>query len=195
MTSHPSCIIRLPPEIYPLIATNLPLYSTSSTLLALALVNHHISDIVLPLLNSRLILKNETDALNVIKGLRDNPELGKTVYEIHILSNLSLATRRGENPFDVITGLENLIKVSCFPNIHTLGLYLLSGWHHEIQDFQFQRVVGFGRLRSDFWINLRKNCPRLRGLILRNIADDMDDPWVDDSGLLEVQVGSRVKIF
>src|SRR6266545_1059200 len=170
MASQPSHLNHLPPEIYPNIAVHLPLYSTPSTLLALALVNRHHSEIVLPLVYSRLILKNESDALKVIQRLLDRPELGKAVHEIHILSDLSFATRTGANPFNVITGLENLIATTSLPCIHTLGLHLLTGWYHHIQDSQFRRVVGFGRLQSNFRTNVGKNCPRLRGLDLRHIA-------------------------
>jgi hypothetical protein len=181
----------LPPELYPIIGAHIPLYSTSSTLLALALANHNIYEIVLPLVYSHLILQNETDALNMIKRVLDNPELGKTIHEIHILSNLSLATRTGANPFNVITGLEILITAGSLPYIHTLCLHLLNGWHFEIKDNQFQPIVGFGRLHSDFWM---KNCPRLRRLVLKNIADDQEDPWVSESGLLELQVRSLFAI-
>jgi hypothetical protein len=180
-----SLLNDLLPEIYPIIAAHLPLHSTPSTLLSLALVNHHISEIVLPLLYSRLILKNESDALKVIQRLLDEPQLGQVVREIHIHSNLSLATRAGANPFDVVTGLAKLITVNSLQYIHTLGLHLHTGWHY---DDKFEPVLGFGKLRSDFWINLKKNCPRLRRLVLRNIWDHEDDPWVNDSGLLEVQV-------
>jgi hypothetical protein len=135
-----------------------------------------------------LILKNEADALKVIQRLLDNPELGQVVREIHILSNLSLATRTGANPFDVVTGLQKLITAASLPYIHTLGLHLLTGWHYN--QTQFQPVVGFGKLHLTFGDNLKKNCPRLRGLVLKNIADDDEDPWVNDSGLLEIQVRS-----
>ena len=185
--SRMSPLNDLLPEIYPIIAAHLPLFSTPSTLLSLALVNHHISEIVLPLVYSRLILKNETDALKTIQKLLDEPKLGQVVREIHVLSDLSLATRTGANTIDVVTGLEKLITTTSLPYIHTLGLHLLSGWHY---DDQYHPIVGFGQLRSDFWINLKKNCPRLRGLVLRDIADHEEDPWVNDSGLLEIQVRS-----
>ena len=91
-----SYLNHLPIEIYPNIAVHLPLHLTPSTLISLALVNHHLSEIVIPLVYSRLILKSESDALKMIKRLLDKPELGKAVREIHILSDLSLSTVLGQ---------------------------------------------------------------------------------------------------
>ncbi|KAJ3509938.1 hypothetical protein NLJ89_g4951 [Agrocybe chaxingu] len=184
MTSQSSLLNDLLPEIFPIVASLLPLHATPSTLLSLALVNKHTASIVLPLVYSRLILKNEDDALKVIQKLLDEPELGKVVRELHILSDLSVATRNGERPFDVVRGLEKVIAAGSLPYIHTLGLELLTGWHY---DDEFEAVEGFGELRREFWEALRKNCPRLRGLVLRDIADNEEDPWLEESGLLEIQ--------
>jgi hypothetical protein len=59
-----------------------------------------------------------------------------------------------------------------------------------MDDPHFIPIVVSGKLRSDFWINLKNNCPRLRRVVLRNIGDSEEDPWVNDSGLLEIQVRS-----
>ncbi|KDR68789.1 hypothetical protein GALMADRAFT_129137 [Galerina marginata CBS 339.88] len=172
------------PELFPIIASHLPLHATPSTLLSLALVNQHVSEITLPLVYSRLILKSEEDALRVIQKLLANAELGLAVREMHIICNLSIETRNGENPFDVVTGLKKVIEAGSLPYIHTLGLHLLSGWHY---DHEFKPVDGFGQLRADFWTSLRAKCPRLKGLVLRNIGDTKQDPWLDESGLYEIE--------
>ncbi|KIM39325.1 hypothetical protein M413DRAFT_197302 [Hebeloma cylindrosporum] len=84
--------LRLPVKsdtlIYRIIASHLPLHATLSTLLALGLTNHHISEIVLPLIHSRLILKNEEDALLVLQKLATDPLLGSIVRELRISSHL-----------------------------------------------------------------------------------------------------------
>jgi hypothetical protein len=179
----------LPPEIFPIIASLLPLHATPSTLLSLALVNHRISSIVLPILNSCLILKNENHALKFLQKLLDNPELGKVVREVHIMSGLSLATRNGENPFDVLRGLEKVIGAGLLPHIHTFGLHLLTGWHY---DDEFLPIDGFGRLGSEFWESAKKNCPRLRGFVIRDTADlgDNEKLGINVSGLFEIQVST-----
>jgi hypothetical protein len=173
---------NVPPEIFPIVASFLPLHATPSTLLSLALANRHIHSIILPILYSCLILKNENHALKFLQKLLDEPEFGKVVREIYILSGLSLATRNGENPFDVLRGLEMVIAAGSLPYIHTLGLHLLAGWHY---DDEFRPIDGFGQLSSEFCESLRKNCPRLRGLVIRDIADI---GGIDMSGLLEIQV-------
>jgi len=157
--AHPSPLSNLIAEIYPIIASHLPLSLTPPTLLSLALTNRHISEIVLPILYSRLILKNEDDALKMIHRLLAEPDLGKSVRELHILSDLSLVTLHGKNPFDVVTGLTKVISGGFIPFMHTLDLHLSSGWPES------SRV-----LRTDFLVDLRKNCPRLRGLILRGVT-------------------------
>lgn len=176
----------LPSEIFPVVASLLPLHATPSTLLSLALVNHHISSIVLPLLYSRLILKNENHALKFLQKLLDEPEFGKVVREVHILSDLSLATRNGENPFDVVRGLKKVIGAGSLPYIHTLGLHLLSGWQYD--DEYDEPIEGFGQLGSGFWQSLRKNCPQLRGLVICNIVESDENPGFHESGLFEIQV-------
>src|SRR6266540_403115 len=128
--AYSSPLSSLIAEIYPIIASHLPLYQTPPTLLSLALTNRHISEIVLPLLYSRLILKNE-DALRMIHRLLAEPDLGKSVRELHIFSDPSLATQRGENPLDVVTGLKKVISGGLIPFIHTLDLHLLDGWLYK----------------------------------------------------------------
>ncbi|KAF8907692.1 hypothetical protein CPB84DRAFT_1768563, partial [Gymnopilus junonius] len=170
---------NLLPELFPIIASHLPLYATPSTLLSLALVKRHISEIVLPILYWCLILKNEDDALGMIHRL-----LGLTVRQLHIMSDLSVETRDGRNPFDVVTGLKEVIKLGLLPNIHNLGLYLLSGWHY---DEEYELVEGYGDLRADFWDDVREKCPRLKGIILNNIGDIEGDRWLEDCGLYDIQ--------
>jgi hypothetical protein len=179
MSSHTK---KLLPEIYPLVAAHLPLNQTPPTLLALALADHDIYATVHPLLYSRLILKNESDALSVLQRLLVEPDLGRLVREIHILSELSDATRiSGNNPFDVVTGLEKVITEAKLPYIHTLGLRLEQSW---FMDKNYDQVRGYGHLRSKFWHNLRKNCPRLRSISLIGIRDDPVKPWLNNCALI-----------
>ena len=169
----------LAPEIYSIIAGHLPLYATPPTLLALALTNRRISEIVLPLLCSRLILKNEKDAIRVLQKLVDNPSFGRVVRELHIMSELSDDTRRQDPPSNVIKRVEDIILKGYLPFIHTLGIYLLHGWYRHRQ------------FRKDLSRQLREKCPRLRGLILKGFeASDVDTTWIEDSGVLEVPMST-----
>jgi hypothetical protein len=178
-------LINLPPEIYSIIATHLPLHATPSTLLSLGLTNHHISEITLPLLYSRLVLKSEEDALLVLEKLATDPSFGLVVRELHVLSNLSRETRIHKPPLDVITRVSDVILKGSLPFIHTLGLHLGDGWYC---DDQFYPVEGFARPGKELWSQIKEMCPRLKALILVGFKDDPNNPWIEDSGLLDVPV-------
>ncbi|KAG6915215.1 hypothetical protein DXG01_012686 [Tephrocybe rancida] len=168
------------PEIYPIIIAHLPLYATPSTLLALALTNHHVSDIALPLLCSRLVLKNEADALLLLQKLMDDPPFGRVVRELHIMSDLSLNTRSQNPPSDVVRRVSDVISKGYLPFIHTLGLHLGKGWYHDEDP-----VNGFGQFEKGFWTQINQKCPKLRALILEGF-EEAEEPWFVDSGILEV---------
>ncbi|KAF8199434.1 hypothetical protein BJ912DRAFT_650518 [Pholiota molesta] len=92
----------VPPELFPLIASFIPLRSAPHTLRALALGNRRFHDIVRPILYSRIIARNEDDAITVIQKILDEPQLGLAVTELYIMSELSVETRNGQKSFDVV---------------------------------------------------------------------------------------------
>ncbi|KDR73787.1 hypothetical protein GALMADRAFT_72339 [Galerina marginata CBS 339.88] len=150
---------KLLPELFPVVAAHLPLYSTSVTVLSLALTNHGLYEIVYPLLYSCMVIRNETDALNVLEKMLVDRKLGHLVRELYIMSELSLPTPEGEPPSDVVTRLQKVVREGLLPYIHTLGIYLLRGWHRKRLDEE--DVV--------FWKELRNNCPRLRGIVISGL--------------------------
>jgi hypothetical protein len=181
--------LTLPPELFPIIASFLPLRSAPRTLRALALVNRRFYNICRPLVYARLILRNENDAIGVIQRIIDEPQLCLAVTELYIMSELSAETRRGEKPFDVVAGLQMLVTQGLLPRLVALGLYLLKGWMY---DEKSKRVLQ-GRLLADFWISLRNECPRLRALTLRNVghvygATWLSGPVVDEINALPVSI-------
>jgi hypothetical protein len=182
MVTQQGPLNELLPEIYPVIAAHLPLYATPSTLLSLALTNHHISKFALPLVYSRMVLRDEIHATLVLQKLLDNPPFGRLVRELHIMSDLSDNTRNQNPPSDVIRRVEDLVSKGYLPFIHTLGLYLRKRWYY---DSDIEPVKGFGRLGQEFLAKLKEKCPRLRGLILKGFSDDEDEPWL---GFLQVPV-------
>ncbi|KJA25229.1 hypothetical protein HYPSUDRAFT_418319 [Hypholoma sublateritium FD-334 SS-4] len=168
MTSRNGSFTLLYPEIYPVIATHLPLHATPSTLLSLAQTSRDISHIVLPLLHTRLILKNETDALLVLQKL-ESPVVGLAVRELHILSGLSYATRQQDPPADVVTRTVDIISRGNLPFLHTLDVQLTNEWRHcgpgsdQVCD---NSLCVFPRV---FWTRIKEYCPRLRGIVLKGI--------------------------
>jgi len=180
MTSQPSPLSELPPEIFPIIASNLPLYITPPTLLSLALANRRISEIVLPILNSTWILKNNHDALKMIQRLFDKPETGKTVRELHILTDISVSARR--DSFCVVNNLEKVISAGRLPYIHCLGLYYARRLRYQTLMLQ---VDDFEMLHASLWESLQKNCPQMRELVVREPPGSYGP---DDFGMFELQV-------
>jgi hypothetical protein len=168
-------LTKFPPELFPVIASFVPLRSAQHTLRALALGNRRFYNIFRPLLYSRLILRNEDDAIGVIQRLMDEPQLGLAVRELYIMSELSVKAWKGKKPFDVVGGLQMLVAKGFVPRMTALGLYLLKGW---IYDKAHKVILRRGRLLADFWVDLRTGCPRLRTLILRNVGHSGRDPWL-----------------
>ncbi|KAF9477167.1 hypothetical protein BDN70DRAFT_948779 [Pholiota conissans] len=157
----------IPPELFPIIASFLPLRSAPSTLYALALANRRLSSIVRPIIYSRLVLRTERDALIIIRRIESYPDIGRFVKELHILSDLTAVPHQDRRGQDVITGLSGLIATGSLPVLEALGLYLLTGW--RISE-GYRNVPGHGNVQQAFWRSLRINCPRLRALFLRGLT-------------------------
>ncbi|KAF9531449.1 hypothetical protein CPB83DRAFT_761386 [Crepidotus variabilis] len=181
------------PEIYPIIAKHLPLYATASSLLSLALTNHRISAITLPIIHSRLVLKTEKDAISILQKLADDLSFGREVRELHIMTNLSAETRESNPPLDVVRRLQDVILKGHLPFINTLNLNLMKGWYFDGSP-QYHPIQGFGELRKEFWLDLREKCPRLRSLALQGFADNIDQPWIEDSGCLDMPDLTSIKL-
>jgi hypothetical protein len=183
----------LPPELFPVIASFVPLRAAPSTLRALALTNRQSYHICRSLVYSRLILRNEDQAIAVIQRIIDEPQLGLAVTELYIMSKLSVETRKGKKPFDVVAGLQMLVTKGLLPRLIALGLYLLKEWIYD--NSKGGKTILRGRLLADFWTNLRNECPRLRTLILRNFGHSGEEPWLTGPVIDEINslsVSNRV---
>jgi hypothetical protein len=179
---NPVALTTLPSELFPVIASFIPLRSAPPTLRAWALANRHCYDICRSLLYSRLILRNEDDAIGVIQRIIAEPQIGFAVKELYIMSELSIEARTGKKAFDVVAGLQMLVTKGLLPRMIALGLYLLKGWTYD----ENIKIISCGRLPADFWINLRINCPRLRTLMLRNVGHSFHDPWLTGTVIDEI---------
>ncbi|KAF9477157.1 hypothetical protein BDN70DRAFT_922796 [Pholiota conissans] len=166
----------IPLELFPLIASFIPLRSASQTLLSLALGNHYLYDIVRPLLYSRLILGDETITIKVIQKILDEPRLGMAVTEIYIMTALSMETREEKKPVDAIDGLQKLVDAKLLPRLVALGIHLLDGWEDPNPR---------SHLSIEFWRNLRAGCPQLNSLSLRNVGNYFDQ-WISGPVIDEI---------
>ncbi|KDR76892.1 hypothetical protein GALMADRAFT_225062 [Galerina marginata CBS 339.88] len=161
----------LPPELFEVFASHLPLHATPQALLSLALVNWRISTIVLPLINSCIVLRYKTDAAKMIQKILEDPTLGLAVRELHMMTDSSPGTSNGCKLSDIVGGLQDAIDRGLLAHLHTLGLELL----------------GEGKLRNGFFKNLRSKCPRLKGFLLDNVGDTWGDHWLDETGMEEIK--------
>ncbi|KAF9484204.1 hypothetical protein BDN70DRAFT_872905 [Pholiota conissans] len=173
----------IPPEIFAHITSFIPLHLGPKILLSLVLGNRRFYDIFYPILYSRLVLRNEDDAIMVFQRILSEEHLGLSVTQIHLMSELSLETRHCAKPFDVLVGLEAMVKNRRLPRLATLNIHLLKGWHY---DKHWRLIWGHGRLTVDFWRTLRTECPRLRGLTLRNVGHGPTDTWLSGSVIDEI---------
>ncbi|KDR67507.1 hypothetical protein GALMADRAFT_147056 [Galerina marginata CBS 339.88] len=157
-------------ELFSLIASHLPLRSAPPTLLALALTNHAYYNVAHPLLFSRVILRNEKDAMSFTDILRTDPSLGNSVQELYVKSQLLVSTRDSDGPVDAVTNLIKAIQANSLPNVRTLGLYLhnLPWWKVEEPD----SAVRSCQLPDDFWKTLHSKCTRLKNVVLSGIGDN-----------------------
>jgi len=179
---------NLLPEIFPIVAAHLPLRAAPPTLLALALTNHRISEVVRPLVSSRIILKNEAAATHVLHRVLDDASFGRGVHELHIASEVSEETRKAEIPCDVVGLLERAISEGRLPFMYALSLYLLGTWHYYNEEGPW-RGIRFVRPRREVWTNIKNQyCPRLRSLAFSGFFEDYRKPWLADSGILDVPV-------
>ncbi|KAF9475713.1 hypothetical protein BDN70DRAFT_954880 [Pholiota conissans] len=166
---------NIPLELFMHISTFVPLRFAPKTLLSLAQGNRYFYRTFHPILYSRLILRREDDAIMAFQRILDLPELGLSVTQIHLMSDLSIETRRNEKPFDVLVGLQMLVNKQLVPRLVALSIYLLESWEY---DSDWKPIIGHGRLPLDFWRNLRLACPRLRSLTLRNVGHGDKDRWL-----------------
>lgn len=189
----------LQPELFPLIAAQLPRYCQPATLLSLALANRALCDIIIPhVLYNQIILEGERPTLHVLDALQISSQKtsGGTlppshkVQGLYIRSDLSKESR--DNNTSVIKALEKVIQNGCLPNLKSLAIHLRSGWYY---DEKFQSIDGFGRLDDSFWSSLKLQCPRLKEISLNGFTDDENQPWLERSGIYNLRVRFCVNFF
>ncbi|PPR03562.1 hypothetical protein CVT26_006104 [Gymnopilus dilepis] len=181
--------VYLPSELLPLIARHVPLYARPSTLLALGLSSRGAYQAIHDLLYSCLVLRNESDAISIFQRILADPDLGGNVKELHVMSELTVATINKETPFDTVTGLKRVVKAGYLPQLRTLVVRLLKGGRH---DEPWYRVAGFGHLEADFWEDLTTKSPRIQTIVLSGIGDRTGDTWLQESGIYEVKTMKKL---
>jgi hypothetical protein len=185
------------PEIFPTIASHLPLYVHPATLLALALTNRKIKDIILPCILYRHVhVKGEAHALHVISMLkadtierteRDLLPRGHFTRRLFISSELS--ERAQASGVDTVRELRALIDFGGLRNLVSLGLHMGPGW---FQDKEYHSIWESDRLDVSFWRSLKENCPELVEISLTGLKGGSESRWIENSGLYEFKVCSNL---
>lgn len=184
MNPHYCPFLTLPTELYNVVASHLPLQSLPTALRALALTTRQIYAIFQSLLYAKVIVKGEEPAFLVLVRILKDVKLGARVRELHILADLSPATRQTRNKSTVLALLRRVIKSGHLSQIHTFNLAMLPGWYADEDD---REVRGYNRLPRQFWKDLSSHCPLVRHVIVDGIGDSFSDRWMNASGLYELE--------
>lgn len=175
-------ILSLLPELYPNIASSLPLQIVPSTLLSLALTTSKIYRHAHAVLYSHVIATTEEQAFKLLRKIAKEKHLGLLVRELYIMFKLSGDTRKKGNGRTVLAELHEIIKSGHLPGLHTLGLTLAHGWY---SDEHLNVLEGYDQLPRSFWGHLEKECC-LRTLYLHGIGETSSYPWIGESEILTV---------
>ncbi|TFK26108.1 hypothetical protein FA15DRAFT_638162 [Coprinopsis marcescibilis] len=186
----------LPLELLPEIANQLPLFAMPSTLLSLALTSRRMSDLILPLIWSHLVLKNEEVAHPVIQTILSNPDKGRLVRSIHIRSGPPRPDERDlhdeEEAPNSLTDLEVAVKKGLLPILEALEIHLecaeQCSWYFINGSASYSDFSGLGK---PLWRALDTSCPRFRTLILTGVQEvefllSLGDRRTDPSHMLSL---------
>ena len=190
-TKHQASMATLPPEIFQIICSHIPLYAHSPTILALAQTNHRLKEIVIPrLLYQHVWLGSEKHACQVLTKLKtqateivgQNNLQGIEIPTAHFVRRLCISCELFEDALissnDSLSQLCALINLGGFPILASLAIHLSDGW---LLDYQCDR--GTSRFGYFFWRMLKEKCPNLREISLTGVMGD-----VHNSGLFEYEV-------
>lgn len=174
-------IHEVPPELYPIIISYLPLYATPLTVLTLATTNRHISEIVIPLLHRCIILRDGDQASTFLKNVIGNLTLGKLVRELHIMAENCPPGDR-VSAWMVVERLQDVISRGCIPSIRVLDVQLMG--------MEYTRL-GRGYIQEDFWIQLKEYCPQLHAIVMKGFLG-MVKTWFDESCIMQIAVSMLI---
>lgn len=173
----------IPPEIFPLISSHIPLRLLPASLAALALTCRSIYPYVQPILYRRVIIKNDDHAFQLLERVWNDPPLGLLIREFHLLVDVIFAARR-QKRITAIVKLHNVIARRLLPRLKYLRLALNKSGYPD--DFERDLIIQC-RLPHKFWANLRKCCPMLSRLSVDRAGDISGDPWVDDPQFYDLE--------
>ncbi|CAA7267319.1 unnamed protein product [Cyclocybe aegerita] len=166
------------PELYPLIASHIPLHATPQTLLSLAITNRHFSEFILPLVHQCLILRDEDSIMKALHKISVDSAFGIRVRELHLICMGSISKK--DDAFDTIKELEKVVAAGALPNLHTLGLRSCE-YESNPDD------------HPNFWAIVNEHCRWLRRIRLMDVygaeyltPKERDFHWLRSSGVFQI---------
>ncbi|KAF5325084.1 hypothetical protein D9619_009924 [Psilocybe cf. subviscida] len=174
-----SSLARLPPELFQLISLALPLSLLSPTLFSLCLTSREVYEKTQRLLYICIVLRHDDASSALFQKIQSFPEIGKIVKELYIHSEVSPAQRRKKDikSAKFLGGLKDIVERCLLPNLVTIGIFNRSRWSADVD---CASLTGDCTLSSVFWANLSSMAPKIRSVIIRNLANDFQLPWVDE---------------
>lgn len=182
--SDDQIILKVLPDLLPLIALHLPLQLLPATLSSLALTCREIYPYVYPVLYSRIIIKNELHAYQILDKISSDPALGPLIQELHIRIDLSDELGKQLQPADGLAALPVLVKLQQI--IEKGSLFFMDFLRLVLLKFPYPkndrelRLNARYRLPTGFWETLRGSCPNLRGLCMDGAGDTPEDSRLTD---------------
>lgn len=184
-----SPVLNLPLEIHDLIASHLPAQVRPAVLLSFALTNSRLHHLLLPILYTKVIIKNEEMALAALQSVLDHKEF--SVRELRILIGVKKTTPTSgeQRKRQILLKLHEIIKAGRLPHMHTFELtFLCTVGSIPIEDYNMF-VINQKKYLSDlFWEDLRNNCPQIRSLFLHGITSVKGNPWIENLALPKSKV-------
>ncbi|KAF9469598.1 hypothetical protein BDZ94DRAFT_1303296 [Collybia nuda] len=201
-------LVTLFPEIFPIIASHLPFYVQSSTLLALGLTDRRLNKIIIPrLLYQKVFLKGEERTLRVLKAFKtevhgiDKEKISQLdaniipiTYHIRRLSISSeLSKEAQKSGVDALTELFNLIDICGLPNLVSLAIHMDDGLGWNMED-NYKIITNSGRPGRSFWASLKEKCPKVKEISLTGVVDYEENRWFEESNVYEYQGLERFRL-
>lgn len=175
-----SAILKVPPEIFPLIASHIPLQFLPATLSALTLTTSAIHSYVNPVLYQKVILKDEEYASRLLERVLTDPGLGELIRELHLRidpSQIRQQKQTWRNTTTVLVTLQEVVEKGRLAHMNFFRLVLTkSSYSQKEGELQLNARYHLPRM---FWTSLRSCCPLLLGLCVDGVGDSPNDPWLN----------------
>jgi hypothetical protein len=186
-----STLATLPPELFHIISCHIPLYIRPSSLLALALADRRLKEIVIPrLLYQHVVLEGEKPTLQFLDMLKIQAialtgatikQEGKIPLAYHvrrlcISTDLSICTQLERTRTDAVSQVRALVNLSALCHLVSLAFHVDHSYYIPLELFKLPGM------NNSFWRELKHKCPKLKNISITGLVtawDDLEDKYSD----------------